>query len=69
MDLDVEESKTASSGNSSLHSGSLGSKHVMKEYLVGGEKKERKIERKKEKPKPGKEIKLSHLDDEDGDDE
>ena len=54
--------------SSSLVAGSLGSKHVMKEYVVGAEKKERKKERK-EKPKVGKELKLSHLDEEDGEEE
>lgn len=58
-------SSSSSSSSSAAVSGSLGSKFVMKEYVVGASKG--KTREKKEKPKIGKEIKLSHLDD--GEDE
>merc|ERR1712087_961417 len=54
-------SSSSSSRSSAAVSGSLGSKFVMKEYVVGASKG--KTREKKEKPKIGKEIKLSHLDD------
>ena len=50
-------------------SGSLGSKVVMKEYVVGVGSRKAKTEVKKDKPKIGKEIKLSHLDDGEDDDD
>jgi len=62
-----EEHKVEDDNNrdSSVVSGSLGSKFVMKEYVVGAGNGKGKSRGKKEKPKIGKEIKLSHLDDED----
>lgn len=52
------------SSNDTVVSESLGSKFMMKEYVVGAKNPQGKTWEKKEKPKTGKEIKLSHLNDE-----